>query len=274
MKNLLNNVMASIIAVILSTIVGLLLQVLGLSTQLSISLALFALVVLFLVFGKFYPVSGRWLTLKLLEQALSVGLNDKDQTKVNFKKKIVEQVLQQSSDVSVKQNNLITVFANQASCEPTLVNEFRNARKIKILTIRGEKYFLGHRSLFHDLCFLKRGSGFIIRVLVLSPNARHITDELAERLEQSSMKEIQLKMQLVFEHLKTMSQEQKNFEVKCYDETPIFKILLFDEVMFVSSYVQAKNDDQVKMFRITQEGNPLFTGLEKFFDDLWQKSQV
>jgi hypothetical protein len=273
MKGLMGNVIASIIALILSTIVGLILQTLGLSTQISITLALIALVVLFIIIGKFYPMFVRWLTLNLVQQALSVSSNEPDKTRMDFKKNIIEQMAHESSEVSQKQDGWIIEFANQASCEERIVNAFRDARNIKILTIRGEKYFLGHRSLFHNLCLLKQGSGFTIKVLVLSPDARHITEELAEKLGQSSVKEVKLKMQLVFDYLKVMSQANKNFEIKYYDETPIFKILLFDNVMFVSAFIQAKSDYNVKMLQITREGNALFESFEKYFDNLWKEAK-
>ena len=57
-------------------------------------------------------------------------------------------------------------------------------------------------------------------------------------------------------------------------EKPNFKILLFDDVMFVSSFAMniRHNDQNAKMFQIKQVGNPLFAGFERVFDSLWEHS--
>jgi uncharacterized protein YktB (UPF0637 family) len=67
----------------------------------------------------------------------------------------------------------------------------------------------------------------------------------------------------------------RNIRVKCYKESPNFKILIFDDEMFVSSFAQGrqKNDHNAKMFQITRDNNPLFAGLERFFDDLSSRAE-
>ena len=231
-----------------------------------------ALSFILIIFGKLFPTTINKLTLRLLDRALRVDGYKPDSLREDFRTKVIERVQQASPGMHPRQGNTITEFENQLACEDELVEHFRKAKTIKILTIRGEKYFLGQRSLFHNLCFLKQAKDFTTKVLVLSPDALHITEEVADQLGQSSAKEIRVKMQLVFEHLKTMERTLKNFEVRHYDETPIFKILLFDDVIFVSAFIQAKSDYNVKMLQIRKGGNPLFSSFEKYFDDLWQRS--
>jgi hypothetical protein len=275
MYSLVENVIATIIVTLVSTAAGLILQAYGFSTQISIIVALFSLLVLlflFLAFRRYYPIYIRRLTERLLENALRVNKNESDEARIEFRKTIVERVLRESSGVQPKENTWIREFENQEVCEPYLKDEFRNARKVKILTIRGEKYFGDRRSLFYNLYLEKRAKKITIKVLVLSPESNHITDELAEEMSQHSAKAIRRKMEIVLDSLKSLAVEDKNFEVRCYDETPNFKLLLFDDVMFVSAFTEPKNDHNAKMLRITREGTPLFVGLEKHFDDLWQHS--
>jgi len=271
-NNVVDSIIASIIFALLSAGVGLILQALGFSAQASVFVALFvllALMLLFLAVRNFYPMYTRWLTERLLENALSVKTNEPDDTRATFKKRIIERVLRENPGVEPKNSSWIMEFPNQEVCEPYIRDEFRNARKVKILTIRGEKYFAGKRSLFYNLYLEKRTKNFSIKVLVLSPESGHITDELAEDMGQDSADEIKRKMQIVLDILRRFANENKNFEVRCYDETPNFKILLFDDVMFVSAYTEPKNDHNAKMLRITREGNPLFIGIERYFDELW-----
>ena len=86
---------------------------------------------------------------------------------------------------------------------------------------------------------------------------------------QHSAEDFKGKMQNVLNILRRFASQNKNFEVRCYDEPPNFKLLLFDDVMFVSAFTEPKNDHNAKMLRIRQEGTPLFVGLERYFDELW-----
>ena len=269
-NNVVENVIATIIVGALSTVIGLILRAFGFSTEESINVAaLFALlgfVLLFLVGRKLYLRYKNILTVKLLEQALNVDAHNVDE--VAFKNQIVEKVL-----LEQKNSRSIREFPNQMACESHIRKAAGNAKKVKILTIRGEKYFLGGpNSLLYDS--LKRTSGSSIEVLVLSPESDHITDEHARDLGHRSAEEIRQKMRITLGYLKHIVGQNKNFEVRCYNEAPNFKILIFDGIMFISTFAAGgpKNDQNVKMLRLTREGEPLFLGFERYFDDLWKRS--
>lgn len=274
-KGVVDSIIASIIFALLSTGLGLLLQTLGLSVQASVLVALFALLILMILFisaKSFYPIYTRRLAERQLERILNV--NDPSDPGMPFKRKLIEQVLRENSGFETKRSTWIREYPNQETCEDDIQNAFRKAKKVKILTIRGEKYFLGSRSLFYNLYLEKRTQNFSVQVLVLSPESAHITDELARDIGQYSAQQIKSNMQTVLDVLKDFAKHNKNFEVRCYDETPNFKILLFDDVMFVSAFTEPKNDHNAKMLSITREGTPLFMGLEKHFDDLWKRSAI
>ena len=194
---------------------------------------------------------------------------DKDRTV--FKNKIVERVLLENPSDESHPNTSIVEFDSQQTCELHIQEASRTAKKVRILTIRGEKYFVGSKSLLHHLCSSKRTN---TRVLVLSPDARHLTPELATHLEHESAEEIKEKMHHALQILKFHARKNKNFEVKSYERTPNFKLLLFDDVMFISSFAGGgpKNDQHAKMYQIKREGNSLFLGLERYFDELWDCS--
>ena len=111
-------------------------------------------------------------------------------------------------------------------------------------------------------------------MLVLSPNSDHITEALARKLGHDDAGYIKTKMRIALQNLRHLSETNDKFKVKCYSETPNFKILLFDDVMFVSSFAQGgpKNDHHTKMLQIKRDGNPLFVGFERLFDDLSRRS--
>lgn len=274
MNNVLENVIATVIVTVLSTAAGVIFQAFGFSAQASIGAAgivLLVLVFLFVVARRYYPIYIRWLTEQLLERSLSVK-PDEEADAVTFKDRIVKRVLRENPLVELNQNNSIRVYPNQDACEPHIREAFRNARKVKMLTIRGEKYFLGSRSLLHEICLAKQEKGVSIKVLVLSPESGHITEELAGSLGHNSAERTKRKMSIALDNLKHIAEQNRNFEVKCYNESPNFKVLLFDNIMFVSAIMGPKNDHNAKMWQITREEAPLFMGLERHFDDLWKHS--
>lgn len=274
-ENIIASVIASIIFVILSTVLGYILFRLGVSNQASVFIGLLTLLflmLLFLAFKSVYPAYTRWLTNRLLERALTVDPKEKDEAKLALRGKILERVYHENPVAERQHSGTVVEYENQLACEAFIQAEFQRARTIKILTIRGAKYFDGPKSLFDKLLPKKQTQNYIIEVLVLKPEAEHITDKLANDLGQRSAKQVQRKMKSVLETLKDIASENRNFEVKCYEETPNFKILMFDDVMFVSSFIGANNDQQVKMLRILRADNPLFMGLERYFDSLWLRS--
>ena len=170
----------------------------------------------------------------------------------------------------------MTHFNNQDECLTLIRDACRRAKTIKILTIRGEKYFLGSMSLLTSICLQKRGKGESIDVLVLSPDARHIakvTKDHTSLLGQRSAEQVKRKMQTALRYMQEhIATENSNFRVHKYDETPIFKILLFDDIMFLSAFTTSKNDQNESMWQLTRKDNPIFAGLEKYFDELLHRS--
>ncbi len=172
------------------------------------------------------------------------------------------------------QNSSIAEYLNQEQCELDIHQASRYTKIQKILTIRGEKYFIGTKSLLYSNLTSKRAKDSIIKVLVLSPNAPHLTDELARNMHKRDVDDMKKRMNTLFHYLELIKSQNENFDWRVYDKRPNFKILMFDDVMFVSSfdYGRPKNDTNTKMYKLKREGNSLFVGLEREFDGLWESS--
>lgn len=248
MNAILENIIAGIVVTGLSTIAGFLL----------------------VVGRRRYRTYADKMTLRLLERALKG--NSEDST---LRQRVIDRVNQEILPNGLDHNSSVIEYPNQEACESSIQEAFRDAKKIvKILTIRGQKYFLSSRSLLYDICLTKREKGFSMQILVLSPESQHITNELAEALGHNSAGRIKRNMLIALENLKHLAEQNIGIQVKCYDEMPNFKMLMFDDVMFVSSFASRvpKNDHNAKMYRLTRDGNSLFLGLERYFDDLLRRS--
>jgi transcriptional regulator with XRE-family HTH domain len=185
---------------------------------------------------------------------------------------VYENKNQDGNLVESQQSNPVTAFPNQKECESQIRAASIHAREVKILTIRGEKYFVGSMSLLSHFFSAEQKVDSTIKVLVLSPESQHVTEDLAAQLKHGSAEDIQEKMRLALTHLKILARRNLNLVVRCYEQQPNFKLLLFDNILFVSAYISSKNDDNAAMFKLTREGNPLFVGFERLFDELWKDS--
>jgi hypothetical protein len=280
------SVIASIIFAALWATATLLLHDFGLNSPVYpvvVLVILLAIIFIYLIVRKAKRKFTRWLTWHLLTNALSPKHNVNTTDKA-FKKKIVDKIFRTtpSDELLLEYNDLygsntqtpLIEFDNQIACEQEIQKACEKAKKVKILTIRGEKYFLGYKNLLREICLGKQGKEYSIEVLVLSPDSDHITENLSASLGKNPQ-QIRTKMRIALDNLKHIMELNRNIRVKCYKESPNFKILIFDDEMFVSSFAQGrqKNDHNAKMFQITRDNNPLFAGLERFFDDLSSRAE-
>jgi hypothetical protein len=278
MKNIFENLIANMLVILISTCVVLVLHSFGFSTDIAVILGLAVLLLLYIliyVVGRqAYPKFISWLTIKLLKDALKS--NSGTINSVELQDQIVQLVTYHTHRRMLNESYLVQVYPNQETCEQEIVERYRRAKKVKILTIRGEKYFLGSKSLLRDITKekLKTEEELDIKVLVLVPESPHITDRLARSLGPQQPEDIRKKMGMSLDNLKHLADQNTNFQVRCYDKTPIIKMLMFDDVMFVSAYLKAKNDRNTHMLRISRNDIVLFACLEKEFDDLWVRSVV
>ena len=278
MKNIIENLIANMLVLLISTCVVLVLRNFGFSTDFAIILGLIVLLLLYILIyavgRQNYPKFKSWLTIKLLKDALRA--NSGTTNSAELQDQIIQLVTYHIHRMMLNESYLVQVYPNQETCEKEIVERYRRAKKIKILTIRGEKYFLGSRSLLRDITLgkLKAEEELDIKVLVLVPDSSHITDRLARSLGSQLPDDMRKKMVMSLNNMKHIADQNTNFQVRCYDKTPIIKMLIFDDVMFISAYLKAKNDRNTHMLRITRNDLVLFASLEKEFDDLWVHSVV
>ncbi|HEV2583171.1 MAG TPA: hypothetical protein VGT44_20085 [Ktedonobacteraceae bacterium] len=270
MNNIVENTVAGVIVTAISALFALFLHTVGVSTPGVASVALLVLIGLFFLMRRIYPGFIRGLTIWLVRDALRPKVRNAEAE--SLKEQVMDLVTREAHGANPGEHYFIHSYPNQDVCESKIQAAFRSAKKVKILTIRGERYFSGARSILHDICKNKQDEGCTIQVLVLSPGSSHITDALSANLGHSSSERTRRKMQNTLLELRHLEESNHNIQVKCFNETPNFKMLMFDDSMFVSVYIKAKNDRNTNMLRVRREHQVLFTGLERDFDDLWKRS--
>lgn len=270
------NVVAGIIVTGMSTVIGIVLKQFGLSTEVSISIALVLFVCALFALRWLYSITQRQMTVALLNYVLSIGDTETNKRKKELRTIVSKMITERYSNLFPHQlSPLFTSmreYENQQACENEIRDACKRAKVIKILTIRGERYFLGPNSLLKELCEAKVGRGYSMQILVLSPESGHITEQTAAMLDHPSASEIREKMRITLQYLEFAASQNSNFVVKTYDITPSFKLLMFDDIMFVSSFLGPKNDRNAKMLSMKRDANLIFAGLERYFDVLWTQT--
>jgi hypothetical protein len=124
MNGILENAIAGIIVACLSTVAGFLL----------------------LASRRYYHTVIENLILRLLETTLKNKKKDSI-----LRQRIIDRVHREILLSEVYHNSSFIEYPNQEACESFIQEAFSSANKVvKILTIRGQKYFLSSRSLLYD----------------------------------------------------------------------------------------------------------------------------
>lgn len=176
---------------------------------------------------------------------------------------------------ALRREGPVDIFEAQihADCKEELIDQFDSASsEIRILTIRGLRYFSRKAGLFFPLLRQKAIDNVPIKVLVCSPESTHIDLELVRGLRKSSVEEIRRNMRLALDNLEILMNEYKNLDIRVYEEVPIWNILQFDDTMYVSAYVEPKSHQNAVVHKIPQSSKSHFAAFDKHFNSLWQGS--
>lgn len=164
------------------------------------------------------------------------------------------------------------LFPNQLECKDEIIENFKTARRTKILTARGGRYFT-IAGWFYSLLGEKKGRNDQIQVLVCSSESPHIDEELAQQLSYSSAKAVRDRMRTSLKNLGDLSRDFRNMLVRVYAGKPIWNILLFDDMMYVAPYVGHGTHEKATVFKFRRHDRSHFVGFEIHFDQLWSHSQ-
>jgi hypothetical protein len=166
------------------------------------------------------------------------------------------------------------LFTNQLECKDEIKENFRTAKRTKILTARGGRYFRPD-GWFYDPLVEEKGRNDQIQVLVCSSESPHIDEELAQRLRScDSAEEVRGMMHANLIYLGSLSRRFSNILIiRVYAEKPIWNILIFDDVMYVAPYVEHKSHEKAAVFKFQRHDRSHFVGFESHFDRLWFRSR-
>jgi hypothetical protein len=179
------------------------------------------------------------------------------------------------------------IYTNQGECLRDLCNSFRGARsKAKILVSRATSLCGTQPAPFVDLIAENQLiSGLKVQMLFISPESRYLEERQQETgLEGKPMTEESPERyrQLVEASIGIMARlaaNRPNLEVGLYDQKIIWRLFIFDDVLFLATYpprsAGVHGGENACILKVRKETNAascqLYLAFERLFDDLLAK---
>jgi hypothetical protein len=157
----------------------------------------------------------------------------------------------------IKKSGIIDISPKQTPLAQNIVEEFRKAKEIKLLFVRGLGIIGLKDSLFWKLLPEKSAQQAHLKILLLSPYSKYIekrAKEVGENIE-SARRGIQFVINQILEAKKRYS---LNLELRVYDELPVFRIFILDDKAFISGFLDGIHGHDATMYFIKSSELSLF----------------
>jgi len=155
-------------------------------------------------------------------------------------------------------------------------------KQIRLLTIAGFEYIgRGPDSLLYDV--IKQHPNIDVEVIILDENCTEGKLVVADRTSKLHLRDENYDEKSLCEHIQKTSECLKKlrlsgrsgkFEIRHIGTNPIFRMLIFDEEMWVSAYEQNVHGHESKLFRIMRSATASwFMAFESFYKDAKARSK-
>jgi hypothetical protein len=171
------------------------------------------------------------------------------------------------------------VFDNEIECYPQIREAFLAASDVRLFLIDGQSMISHRLGLLCNLLDKKVAQiekpVITIRTLLLSPQSQSfINAEIAAKMNQDQRqirRNIEFAIQNLSEEAKQYQGTRLKISFQLYDEMPIWKLLILDDVAFVRAFAQPEGfiRTNMPMYRFQKAGASLFQTFVKYFDYVW-----
>lgn len=185
------------------------------------------------------------------------------------KEKAKEREHQKAIELYNKFSKYITdVSPDQNGFQNLLLEKFRHAKKIEIMVIRGLAIFSLKDSLFYNVLKDKNPNEFNIRILMLDPKSPFVEVRAQEINESKNAVTKGIKYS-IGELIEVKDAKNLNLKIKVYDELPIWRLMFFDNSVFVSSFQKGKEGAKLPMYLFEKDNFSQYDVFERYFNYIW-----
>jgi len=153
-----------------------------------------------------------------------------------------------------------------------LKSSFLNAKTISLMLHIGRREFGIKDSLYYEILKKRVDSDdeIDVRILHIHPESDYVSRKRAEELGKPHFKWIQ-DIEYVRNQIEEASSESERVRICCHNEPFLWRLFIFDNVMFVSAYLhKSKNDKKAPVYKIEeQNNNSLYAAFRNYYNFLW-----
>ncbi|MFC5180315.1 helix-turn-helix domain-containing protein [Actinomadura harenae] len=164
------------------------------------------------------------------------------------------------------------VYASQADVEHELRRQAKTAKRVDILAVR----VLGLVALNDSLLrgpLMTRQESVAVRVLLLDPAAPAALVRAAEIAESAESFSAGIRLSLT--RLAELAElPHTDIEIRLYEELPIWRMLAFDDMLFLSAFGVDHEGHRSGVYKLTAATDGvLHAGFRRHYEDLWRRSR-
>jgi transcriptional regulator with XRE-family HTH domain len=164
------------------------------------------------------------------------------------------------------------VFTNQAEANKELQERAGNAEDVVVLAVRALGLIALNDSLLRGP-LTRRQSPVRVRVLLLDPDSPATAVRAAEIGE--STESLAAGITLALSRLAEFTAHPHvDLQTKVYDALPTWRMLAFDEVLYLSAFGTSSEGHRSGVYKLTAAADGvLHVGFRRYFDDLWRQAR-
>jgi hypothetical protein len=173
-----------------------------------------------------------------------------------------------------RDTGLAKVYENYIEAEPDIKECFEKATKIRIFMQIGRGVIGGNRSLLFESAQAKKEKGVSIQILYADQTSPYLSRERAKK-RNSNYIEWETSIQYTEGNIKALLEDEINIAARKHCEPYLWRLFIFDDVMFVIPYTHNKNNHEkshtFKLERKAEGAGSLYDTFSTYFDELWIK---
>lgn len=179
----------------------------------------------------------------------------------------------------LRRGGIVNVFRDYAEARNIILTKLRHSGKIKITTIGGGTIFEVDWGEFCELLESKARGGVQVKVLVLNPDSRHLEARMQELAKfkpgKFNLSEFSARTRA---NVLKVSELNKllgpcKIQLRYYDMLPTWRLYLFDDSIFISSFLEDKEGHDTTVYQVTA-GSDLYRAFERCFDHMWDVGEI
>lgn len=179
----------------------------------------------------------------------------------------------------LRKSKLVNVFDNYAEAKSIILTRLRHSKKIKLTTIGGGTIFEVDWGEFSGFLESKARSGVEVRVLVLHPDSRYLEARMHElgKFKPGKFTLAEFKKRTSANVLKVKGMNKllglSKIQVRYYDTFPTWRLYIFDDSAFISSYLENREGHDTMVYQVTADSD-LYGAFERCFDHMWAIGEI